>query len=149
MGCDSARLDLGPSFGSLGPYPATCRLWVACFLRVVRSPVVFLVTTHQVAASLAALPDWSCGGAQYLGKTATWCPQVVFSPQAQAWTRWQIGGDCNAIVRCIGGRGSVSRLSSPIPGPRGSRGHTCRTLPRTGVCKRQSQLVIVGVRTVG
>ena len=29
-----------------------------------------------------------------------------------------------------GGLGSVSRLSSPIPGPRGSRGHTCRTLPR-------------------
>ena len=28
--------------------------------------------------------------------------------------------------------GSVSRLSSPIPGPRESRVHTCRTLPRAG-----------------
>ena len=46
----------------------------------------------------AALPDWSFCGAQRLGKAATWCPQVVFCPQAQAWTRWQTGGDCNAIA---------------------------------------------------
>ena len=32
----------------------------------------------------AALPDWSFCGAQRLGKTATWCPQVVFCPQAHA-----------------------------------------------------------------
>ena len=28
----------------------------------------------------AALPDWSCFGAQRLGKAATWCSQVVFLP---------------------------------------------------------------------
>ena len=29
----------------------------------------------------AALLDWTFCGAQYLGKVATWCPQVVFCPQ--------------------------------------------------------------------
>ena len=40
-----------------------------------------------VGGQSAALLDWSCFGAQYVGKAATWCPQVVFCPQAQAWTR--------------------------------------------------------------
>ena len=35
----------GSSFGSPRPYPTICRHWVASPLRVVRSPVVFLVAT--------------------------------------------------------------------------------------------------------
>ena len=61
----------------------------------------------------AALPDWSCCGAQYLGKAATWCLQVVFCPQAQAWTRWQIGGDCNAIEGAQA-TGAVFRASAHL-----------------------------------
>ena len=45
------------------------------------------------------------------------------------WTLWQSGGDCNAMAGAWAAR-ACSRLSSPSPGPRGSRGHTCRTLPR-------------------
>ena len=35
----------------------------------------------------AALLDWSCFRAQYLGKAATWRPQVVFLPEGTCWTR--------------------------------------------------------------
>ena len=78
----------------------------------------------------AALPDWSSCGAQSLGKTATLVPSSgLFA--GTSWTRWQMGGDCNAIAGAQAA-GDCSRLCSPIPGPRGSRSHTCRTLPRAG-----------------
>ena len=79
----TALVWTAPLLGSPHPYPTICRLWIASPLRVVRSPVVFLVATLGGRQS-AALPDCSCCGAQRLGKTATWCPQVVSCPQAQA-----------------------------------------------------------------
>ena len=61
------------SSGALCPYPTVCRLGVACPLRVVRSPVAFLVATPPRPPA-AALPVWTFCGAQYLGKTATLVP---------------------------------------------------------------------------
>ena len=52
-------------------------------LRVGRSPVTFWSPLFGGRQS-AALPNWTFCGAQYLGKVATWCPQVVFCPQAHA-----------------------------------------------------------------
>ena len=87
-------------------------------------------------------PSWSplLGGRQPLrcqsglsvgrstsGRPPPWCPQGGLLPAGTCWTLWHIGGDCNAIAGAQAA-GACSRLSSPIPGPRGSRGHTCRTL---------------------
>ena len=80
----------------------------------------------------AALPDWSFCGAQGNGKTATLVPsRVVFCPQALAGHFGRLVGTATPL-RVYRRPGACSRLSSPIPGPRGSRGHTCRTLPRAG-----------------
>ena len=46
---------------------------------VAGSSVAFLVATPWCRQT-AALPIWSFCGKQYLGKAATWCPQVVFLP---------------------------------------------------------------------
>ena len=40
------------------------------------------------------------------------------------------------------GTGSCSRLSPPVPGPRGSRGHTCRTPPR-GACSVSNAILTI------
>ena len=48
-----------------------------------------LLGGHQTAA----LPAWTFCGAQYLGKAATWCPQVVFCPQAHAG---------HSLEQCVG-----------------------------------------------
>ena len=91
-------------------------------------------------------PSWSplLGGRQPLrcqsglavgrrgsGRPPPWCRHGGLLPAGTCWTLWQIGGDCNAIARALAAQ-VCSRLSSPFPGPRGSGGHTCRTLLRTG-----------------
>ena len=55
--------------------------------------------------------------------------KVVFCPQAHAGHFGRLAGTATPL-RAHRRPGACSRLSSPIPGPRGSRGHTCRTLPR-------------------
>ena len=139
----------------------------------------------------SAPPDWTSCGAQYLGKTATRCPQLVFLPagtrldtgelmwapmsrvgtrgQDTRWCRRELAttgagqtpghrpvtlsrraARCWPLASLRGGqqrrhrmfsglwavachygvtedRGSLSRLSTPVPGPRGGTGHTCGT----------------------
>ena len=96
--------------------------WVAP-LRVVRSPVTFLVTTLRwppvrFAAGLVFL--WRAEAR----KVATWCPQVVFCQQAQAWTHGRL---------CAGAKGTGD-CSPQSSYPRFSLGAgvTCRTLRGTG-----------------
>ena len=48
------------------------------------------------------------------GRPPPWCPQGGLLPAGTCWTLWKVGGELTS------------------PGPRGSRGHTCRTLPRAG-----------------
>ena len=80
----------------------------------------------------AALPDWSFCAAQFLEKAATWGPHVVFLPAGTCSTRWQNGGDCNAIAG-VQAAGTVFRASAHLSRVLvGARGHTCRTLPRAG-----------------
>ena len=105
-----------PSSGAFCPYPTICRLWVACSLRVVRLPVVFLVAPLFGGRQSAALPDWS-----FCGKTATRCPQVVFLA---------------ASTRGHGGR--PVETATPLrehrhPGPVRASVHLHRVLVRAGV----------------
>ena len=54
-------------------------------LRVVRSPVVFLVATPRWPPA-AALPVWTFCSAQFLGKTATLVPSGGLLPEGTCWT---------------------------------------------------------------
>ena len=69
------------------------------------------------------------------------CPVTLSQRAASCWPLAGLRGgvvvrslDCvwSSAIAGVQGAGECSRLSSPIPGPRGSRGHTCRTLPRAG-----------------
>ena len=95
--------------------------------RVVRSPVVFLVAPLRWQPVRCAAGLVFLFGAEAPPRVLRWS----FLPASTCWTPWQFGLDCNAIAGAQAA-GACSRLSSPIPGPRGSRGHTCRTLPRAG-----------------
>ena len=67
----------GPSFKSPRPFPTICRLWVACTLRVVRSPVTFLVATLRwppvrcLVSSGGLLPAGTCWTLWQIVVTAT------------------------------------------------------------------------------
>ena len=126
MKCDSDRLD-GPSLLSCRPhpYPTICPFRVACHLRWSGRSSSSWSPLFGGRQS-AALPVWTFSGAKNLGKTGTWCPPVVFFAR---WRMLDTLADWWGLQRHYGGIGglrSVSRLSSPIPGPCGSWGHTCR-----------------------
>ena len=112
----------GRLLGSPHPYPTMCRLWVAC------SSVGSRVARRLPGRPLRCWSGLSVGR-RGSGRPPPWCPQGGLLPQGTCWTLWQIGGDCNAIA---GALATGACLSSPVPGPRGSRGRTCRTLPRAG-----------------
>ena len=54
-------------------------------LRVAGSPVTFLAATSVTARPRRCQTGLSVARSTW--KTATWCPEVVFCPKAQAWTR--------------------------------------------------------------
>ena len=75
-----------------------------------------------------------CGAGLVVGRRGSGrlppsCAQGGILPPGIGWTLWQTGRDCNAIAGAQG-TGACSRLSPPVPGPRGGRGHTCRVPPR-------------------
>ena len=73
-----------PSSGAPCPYPTVCHLWVAHPLRVVRSPVAFLVATPRWPPA-AALPVWTfLFGAVPREDRHHSALKVVFCPQALA-----------------------------------------------------------------
>ena len=95
--------------------------------RVVRSPVVFLVATRRwppvrCAAGLVLLWGAEAREDRHLGALkVVFCRHLLDS--LADW--WGLQRHCG----CIGGRGLFAPQHT-IPGPRGRRGHTCRTLPR-------------------
>ena len=66
------------------PYPTICRLWVACSLRVVKSPVVFLVATPRWPPVRCAVGLDFLWGAEAREDRHLGALKVVFCPQAHA-----------------------------------------------------------------
>ena len=70
----------------------------------------------------------------------SWCPVTLFRRAARCWPSagLLVGGQvaCHQVtprmwsaIAGAQGTGACSRLSPPVPGPLGGRGHTCRTPP--------------------
>ena len=105
VGTHNDRLDRCLLSRAIYPYPTIYHLSVACSSRVPGHPS----------------PSWSSlFGAEAREDRHLGAVKVVFCPQAHA-------GHFGRVVTA-----TPLRLSSLIPGPRGSRGDTCRTLPRAG-----------------